>query len=143
MSKTDIPNYSYLIIDDDKVTCALIKSLLSRQGASGIEVADNGKTAMKLIKAASRFPDIIICDLNMPDMDGVEFVQYLAHEYFTGGLILTSGSAQNMLNAVRRFGQAWFLNILATLPKPFEPEALLECLARYDKDHRASTPQGH
>lgn len=139
MGEADIPHYRYLIVDDDEVTCTLIKNLLSKQGASGIEVAGNGKLAMKLIEAAGQFPDIIICDLNMPDMDGVEFVQYLAEAYFPGGIILTSGTAQNMLSAVRRLGQARFLHVLDALAKPLKPEALLACIAGYDKDYRAST----
>ncbi len=136
----DYPKYHYMVVDDDQFTRDLISRLLRKQGALNIECADDGKTAIARIHDTRRFPDIIICDLNMPDMDGVEFVNYLAEEMFTGGLILISGSDKVILNAVSRLGKAYFLSILGTLSKPFSPDQMMQFIAAYDPSRKM--PEG-
>ena len=136
---TDIPKYRYLIVDDDKFTCDLITLFLTKKGAAEVMVADDGKNAIEKLQAASTLPDIIICDLNMPNLDGVEFLHYLAEELFTGGIILMSGSDKILLNAVGRLGKAQFLTVLGTLEKPFSPDMLVEFLSQYNDDRQASS----
>ncbi len=69
--------HKVLIVDDDLDTLRLVGLLLERQGYL-IAAADNGKQA--LIKAKSEEPDIILLDVMMPDMDGLEVARLLRDE---------------------------------------------------------------
>jgi two-component system alkaline phosphatase synthesis response regulator PhoP len=63
-----------LIIDDDKSILKAIKTILRHEGYS-VDIADNGENGFK--KIASVKPDLIICDLNLPDTDGLEIVNWI------------------------------------------------------------------
>lgn len=63
-----------LIVDDDKVNTSLFDDLLSLRGFR-VVVAHGGHEALKILR--SEFPDIILMDIQMPDMNGFETVQYI------------------------------------------------------------------
>lgn len=137
MNETTLADYSYLIIDDDQFICDLITNVLRKQGISRIAVAEGGQSAITHIKTGN-LPDVIICDLNMPEGDGVEFLHYLAGESFNGGVILVSGTNRAIMNAALRLGDARALDMLGMLPKPFTPDDLIQALSRYNKESRIS-----
>lgn len=58
-----------LIVEDDKNQCLLYKQELSEEGYS-VEVARDGKEAVTMVKLNP--PDLIVMDINMPGMDGIE-----------------------------------------------------------------------
>jgi CheY-like chemotaxis protein len=126
-----ISDYRYLVIDDDRFTCDCLVKLFNKHGIVNVETMYNGKSAVSWFNAAKTSPDIIICDLNMPEFDGVEYVLYLAEKNFTGGIILMSSTAMNLLNAVKDLAKAHKLNVLAALPKPINPDALLALLSQF------------
>lgn len=66
-----------LVIEDNKDVSLLIKTALSARGYE-VFVADDGKMALEklsLMTAADHLPCLILCDLQMPVMDGWEFVE--------------------------------------------------------------------
>jgi CheY-like chemotaxis protein len=68
-----------LLIDDDSITNFINSSVLKKAGLGGIiKVSLNGKEALDYIKkeckAEKIYPDLIFVDINMPVMDGFEFV---------------------------------------------------------------------
>ncbi|MCZ4282286.1 fused response regulator/phosphatase [Kiloniella laminariae] len=66
----DILNRRILVVDDAKSLCVLIYSILKKAGFTNIIMAENGMEAMSTIAATP--PDLIILDLMMPIMDGME-----------------------------------------------------------------------
>jgi CheY-like chemotaxis protein len=128
--QTDIAKYRYLVVDDDILIRGLIVIMLKQLGAEHVDAADDGKSAIALMK--HEMPDIIVCDLNMPEMDGAGFVRHLARKNFSGGVILISSTAVEILDIVMNLASAQRLNVLGSLPKPFPPEDLVALLARFD-----------
>ncbi len=63
-----------LVIDDDPDARELLSVLLEREGAE-VALADSGKAARELIRA--RHPDVILCDVGMPEEDGYSFMRLL------------------------------------------------------------------
>jgi two-component system alkaline phosphatase synthesis response regulator PhoP len=64
-----------LVIEDEKDIAGLVKHTLERSGSAVVEVAESGDQALKL--AAEQPPDLIILDLNLPVLDGLEVCRLL------------------------------------------------------------------
>ncbi|NOY05426.1 MAG: response regulator, partial [Chlorobi bacterium] len=70
-------------------------------------------------------PDLIITDVLMPRMNGLEFLGFVNQNESQVGVPVIVLTSQNDENT---FLQALKLNIVAFLPKPFQPESLMEIL---------------
>lgn len=66
--------YSILVVDDDVQVCSILSDLFEREGHA-IRTAENGKVALEKIAAAQ--PDLVISDIQMPQMDGFELFEIL------------------------------------------------------------------
>jgi len=63
-----------LIIDDHRSMRSIVKELLRKVGIEDVAEAENGKVALAYLRDSNTvFPDFIICDLHMDEMDGMEF----------------------------------------------------------------------
>ena len=78
-------NKSILVVDDDKICNFLTVNALKKVGIKGnIDVVMNGLEAIKKLKESSTFPDLILLDINMPIMDGMDFLKNYTSEGFEG-----------------------------------------------------------
>lgn len=121
---TDISTTRILILDDDPFILKLLARMLVNLGFPLVDCCENGVDALKLLDDVATRPDLILLDLNMPGMDGIEFVRHLVERKFTGSLILVSGEDERMLKTTEKLVQAHKIPILGYLQKPVQPEAL-------------------
>jgi EAL domain-containing protein (putative c-di-GMP-specific phosphodiesterase class I)/DNA-binding NarL/FixJ family response regulator len=112
-----------LVLDDESFMLKLLNRVLANLGYTSVILCDSGRAALESIDASSR-PNIILLDLNMPEMDGIEFVRHLVERYYTGSLILVSGEDERMLQTAEKLVQAHKILILGHLHKPVRPESL-------------------
>ncbi len=108
-----------LIVDDSPTVRKLISYVL-RKRAYVTEEAEDGMDAMEKLSALE--VDLVIVDLNMPNMDGISFVKNLRNSYYNLDLpviMLTTTSDTDLKNEAYGAGVNMFLN------KPIEPEVLL------------------
>ncbi|MCO6428542.1 EAL domain-containing response regulator [Nitrosomonas communis] len=120
-----------LILDDDPFMLKLLARILANQGFTAVVCCDNGRDALAQVDNETTRPDLILLDLNMPGMDGIEFVRYLVERQFTGSLILVSGEDMRMLRTAERLVQAHKIHMLGYLQKPVKNEALLALLTQW------------
>ena len=114
-----------LVIDDDPFTLKLMRRILARQGFFEVTACASGQAALETIDGWDDGADkLILCDLNMPEMDGVEFVRRLAERKFTGALILISGEDERVLQTATKLVRAHNLGILGYLRKPIASDQL-------------------
>lgn len=113
-----------LVIDDDPLFADFLKRLLLRQGHRPVGV-DSATDAIRILQAL-KF-DLIITDVVMPEMDGIEFIRALRGLPAPPPVVAVTGSDLNENGTIGRIMKA--LGALAVLPKPLEQpvlEALLE-----------------
>ena len=120
-----------LILDDEPFMLKLLARMLANQGFVHVVCCNNGNDALAQLNVESTRPDLILLDLNMPEMDGIEFIRYLVERQFTGSLILVSGEDERMLKTTERLVQAHKIAVLGYLQKPVKPDALLAMLAQW------------
>jgi two-component system, chemotaxis family, chemotaxis protein CheY len=116
-----------LMIVDDSVTMRRI--IMRTVRMSGVEFdkteeAGNGAEALAKLKAGPF--DIVLCDINMPEMTGIEMVKKLRTELperaATKVIMVSTESSPELMNSVMADGANGFIN------KPFTPEAFAEKL---------------
>lgn len=123
-----------LILDDDTFMLKLLSRMLVKLGYTAITTCDNGSDALQKIDHADTCPDLILLDLNMPDMDGIEFVRYLVDREYHGKLVLVSGEDERMLKTAEKLVHAHKIPMLGYLRKPVDPNKLSEILSGWEVD---------
>jgi CheY-like chemotaxis protein len=106
-----------LVVDDEPLIRDLLVQFLSLRGYRALGVKD-GFEALSMVEHAS--PDLILLDLLMPGMDGVEVLRQLRQREYTGGVIIITGSHDE-----ERLDEAWALGPQEVLGKPIDLEKLL------------------
>lgn len=114
-----------LVIDDSASLRGLVKLALTRAGYEVIEGADGKEGLAQLDKAAK--VHLIVSDVNMPNMDGITFVQQIKqhpkHKFIPVMMLTTESESTKMQQAKAAGARAW-------LNKPFNPPELLDAVAR-------------
>ncbi|MCK9607480.1 MAG: EAL domain-containing response regulator [Methylomonas sp.] len=117
-----------LVIDDDPFMLKLIGHLLNTLGYRRVTSCDNGWAALETFDNP---PDLILLDLNMPEMDGIEFMRHLVERHYAGYLILVSGEDERMLQTAEKLVNAHKIHTLGHLRKPINPSELSEMLQNW------------
>lgn len=121
---------SILLIDDDPFYSQLAVEVLNNLGYDEVAVANDGSTGLKQLDGAELSFDVVICDLNMPEMNGVEFIRHASKTGFDGGIILLSGENKRMLETAYGVAKTHDANILGAMAKPINPEELQAAMGR-------------
>lgn len=118
-----------LLVDDDPIVVRVLQTQLARLGFDDVVAMTRATDALARLRAGGASLDLILLDLQMPEMDGVEFVRHLGDIGFRGGLILVSGEDERILQTVGRLAAAHRLDIRGSLRKPVALERLRELVA--------------
>lgn len=130
MKEEEIENIHALIVDDDAFMQDLISATLGSIGVGGVKTAGSGPEALEILKSGEPGCDLIMCDLYMPDMDGIEFLDHVNKIGFDGSVILFSGVSRKMLKQAEELAATKNVKILGCLEKPINREDLKDLLCR-------------
>ncbi len=112
-----------LIVDDSSVMRKIVERSLRQAGIELSKVFEAGNGAEALSSLAENPVDLILCDINMPVMDGMEFVKQLPSIANGKGvpvvMITTEGSESHVVEALSRGARGY-------IRKPFTPDQVRE-----------------
>ncbi len=112
-----------LVVDDMAISRQLMVQMLEQIGIGSVSTASDGGQALSALR--DNPADLVICDLNMPGMDGLALLRRLRADrrFCRIGFILTSGE-----DGSERIAEAWHAGLDRFLPKPFDMQRLVVCL---------------
>jgi UDP-3-O-acyl N-acetylglucosamine deacetylase len=122
-----------LVVDDQADIRASLRGVLTDEGLQVLE-AEDGRQALELVRTAR--PELVLLDVWMPEVDGIEWLRRLQHEPERPQVIMISGHG-NIETAV----QATKLGAFDFIEKPFSIDALLSLVNRA-LEHRARQAAG-
>jgi two-component system chemotaxis response regulator CheY len=112
---------SILVVDDSAVMRRMVVKSLALGGLQVDKIfeADGGAQALQVLDA--QWIDLVLCDINMPNMNGVELVERMASQALTAKvpvIMVTTERSEVRISRLKELGVSAYLN------KPFRPEAL-------------------
>jgi two-component system chemotaxis response regulator CheY len=113
-----------MIVDDAAFMRMMIKDILTKNGYEIAAEAENGAIAVEKYPDAK--PDLVLMDITMPDMDGIEATKLIKEIDKDVTIIMVSAMGQQA-----KVFEAFTAGAKDFIVKPFEPEKILECINKY------------
>ena len=125
----ELSGFSVLIADDDAIAQRLIESVLNSIGIEKIALAEDGAVALACHDVMPGGVDFVLLDIDMPGMDGLEFLRHLSHREIYPAIILIGGAANGgadkaVLFGAREVALAHGMRVIGEISKPIDPAAL-------------------
>jgi EAL domain-containing protein (putative c-di-GMP-specific phosphodiesterase class I) len=119
-----IDQLCFLVAEDHDFQRRAIVRMLESLGAKSVHEAPDGRVALTIIQDPTRPVDIVICDLDMPGMDGMEFIRHLGESGVAVSIILASALERNLVASVETMTEAYGIRLLGVVEKPLTPGKL-------------------
>jgi len=129
---------SIMVVEDHNFQRRVALRLLKELGLTALSEAADGKTALAALEKAAAPPDVVLVDLDLPEMDGIEFIGHVASRKLARAVALTSALDPALLNTVQGMTRAYGLRVLGVIEKPLTTAKLAEVLGAF---HRAEEAQ--
>jgi EAL domain-containing protein (putative c-di-GMP-specific phosphodiesterase class I) len=129
-----------LLIDDDPIICEIAKSYFETLGAANVQTAADGNRALLLLRTAQTKIDFILCDLNMPELDGIQLLSQLAETGFDGFIAIVSGEEGSVIETAKTIAEVNDLKIAGVMQKPLRLTAMERLLASCETQSAPQLP---
>jgi|SRR5579859_371923 len=126
-----IENLHVLVAEDHEFQRKTLVRMLTALGAKRVSEAGDGKIALSIFKDRLPPVDIIISDLEMPGMDGMEFMRHIGEAESPVSVILSSALDSALISSVEAMTKAYGITLLGAIEKPVTPEKLRSLIGKY------------
>lgn len=121
-------DYIAMVVDDDSFQRRTVARILRSAGVGEVLEATDGKHALQTIHQSPSI-NLVICDLDMPEMDGMELIRHLGHCKSTVSLIISSAKPLVLLKSVEKMAKAYGVSIVGVIPKPMTLASIKQIIA--------------
>lgn len=111
-----------MLLDDDPFMLDVLHGMFDELGTFDVLGETCSRRALRCLPLDA--PDLLVCDLSLPEMDGIEFMQAAARSGFSGAVLLLSGLDKGVRNAAERLASAYGLRVVGSFAKPLSLAAL-------------------
>lgn len=130
LTESSLNDFSILIVEDDDFQRHLLARLVKKYGANAVVEATDGVEALEIVGQREDSFDLILSDLDMPNMDGLEFIRALGERRTTSALAITSAWDETFLSSVHTMCTAYGIEPLGVLKKPITAAGIAHLLER-------------
>jgi EAL domain-containing protein (putative c-di-GMP-specific phosphodiesterase class I)/CheY-like chemotaxis protein len=130
----DLASLSFLVVEDDPFQRWMLEQLLLRAGAARVACAPDGDAGLEMLER-ERF-DMMLCDLDMPRMDGIELMRCLATATRVPAVIVCTAHDEPLVAAVSGIAKARGVPLVGAIAKPVTAANLAAALAGQLSGHR-------
>jgi EAL domain-containing protein (putative c-di-GMP-specific phosphodiesterase class I) len=109
---------TYLVVEDQGFQRWLITNLLEGLGAKAIYPVSDGHAALEVLERLGPSIDIVVSDLDMPGMDGMQLIRHMAEQDHRASFLVVSAHAPAILATVEAMAREYGINFLAAIKKP-------------------------
>ena len=122
-----------LVVEDHGFQRRVALRLLADCGINDALEASDGVSALAVLEQQPQPPDVVLVDLDMPGMDGIEFIGHVAQRRLARAVALVSALDPALLNTVQTMARAYGLFVLGSVEKPLTSDKLQAVLAKYEE----------
>ena len=128
-----------MVVEDHGFQRRMALRLLAELGIEQVREAGGGAGAIDTLRRLRRddpgeAPEVVLVDLDMPGMDGVEFIEHVAREHLAPAVVLVSALDPALLNTVQAMTRAYGLRVFGCVEKPLTLAKLQDVLSRSDDE---------
>ncbi|NNF78909.1 MAG: response regulator [Rhizobiales bacterium] len=122
-------NDDVLIVDDDPIAQSIYKSYFASIGIHRTHSAMTGKQGLQLLNSEAAGVGLIILDIHMPEMDGIECLRHLHTLKYDGHLVIGSSAHRADTQSAQKLALLYGLNLLGFISKPLTKRKLEQVLS--------------
>jgi len=122
-----------MVVEDHGFQRRMALRLLAELGVANVYEAAEGAEALAVLERLRQPPDVVLVDLDMPGMDGIEFIGHVAQRQLARGVALVSALDPALINTVQTMARAYGLHVLGSIEKPLTIAKLRDVLLSYEE----------
>ena len=129
--RTKLAQVSVLVVEDHDFQRQVAIRLLQQMGVGSVLDAPDGRSALAELGRQKHPADVVLVDLDLPHMDGIEFIGHVARERLASAVVVLTALDPALLNTVRLMARASGMRVLGTVEKPLTQAKLSEVIDLY------------
>ena len=129
--RTKLAQVSVLVVEDHDFQRQVAIRLLQQMGVGSVMDAPDGRSALVELGRQEHPADVVLVDLDLPHMDGIEFIGHVARERLANAVVVLTALDPALLNTVRLMARASGMRVLGTVEKPLTQAKLSEVIDLY------------
>ena len=133
---------SALIVDDSPSQLGVLEAELCHAGVLSVVKAQNGREALDIVGEQPYRFQMIITDLRMPVLDGMQLIEAISDTGFLGGVAIYSSLDQRVVKLAIDLARKHHVHLIGNLGKPFDPEDLAMLIRRADHIAKQAIAEG-
>src|SRR3979409_2708253 len=110
-----VSELSFLVVEDHVFQRNMVARMLKGLKAAEVHTAGDGREALDILKGLPNAVDVIISDLDMPGMDGMEFIRHIGAQRYASSLIIASSLDRGVVSAVETMSSAYGIDFLGAI----------------------------
>ncbi|MGR9087251.1 MAG: EAL domain-containing response regulator [Gammaproteobacteria bacterium] len=136
-----VDELNFLVVEDDDFQRETLVEMLRTLGATSIEQAADGYQALEIFQADRPNPiHIVLCDLEMPEMDGMEFFRHMGSTHPDISIVIVSALDSALITSVEKMVSAYGLRLLGAVEKPISLSQLDALIKQQASFHKLPRP---